>query len=111
MKRVFVCSPYRASATRTVAQNEDLARRLCASAMSQGYAPFAPHLLYPQFLDEAPSTRALGIAAGKRFLHACDELWAFTRYGITEGMKLEIEEAQLHKIRLRLDPGDWVALR
>ena len=45
---IFVCSPYRGD-TETNVQN---ARRYCRLVVEQGGIPFAPHLLFTQFLDE-----------------------------------------------------------
>lgn len=45
MKRVFICSPFSGN----VEKNIEEAQRLCREAAEEGYAPFAPHLLYPQF--------------------------------------------------------------
>jgi len=55
--------------------NVMVARRLCAEVLSAGHAPFAPHLLYPQMLNDRDHTqRANGIAAGQAFLMVCDEV-------------------------------------
>ncbi len=63
------------------------------SALEQGYAPFAPHLLYPQFLsDESGADRYTGIQCGIEFLKCCDIVLVFG--GITAGMHSEIEEAE-----------------
>ena len=54
---------------------------------------FAPHLLYPQLLNDAnPHERQTGLDMGIAMLSRCDELWC---YGdrISPGMRLEIEEA------------------
>ena len=45
---IFVCSPYRGD-TEANTQN---ARRYCRLVMEQGGIPFAPHLLFTQFLEE-----------------------------------------------------------
>ena len=45
---IFVCSPYRGD-TETNTQN---ARRYCRLVVEQGGIPFAPHLLFTQFLNE-----------------------------------------------------------
>jgi hypothetical protein len=54
------------------------ARRYGAYVMSCGHAPFIPHLLYTQWLDDSkPAERQMGIDAGLAFLEACDEMWIF----------------------------------
>lgn len=94
-KRIFVCSPLRARDGRTVAQHVALAKRLCHSVSLLGHAPFAPHLLYTQFLDDQiEQERDAGIRAGLLFLDVCHELWVFDGYGVAGGMRFEIEHAR-----------------
>ena len=89
MKKAFICSAYRGD----IEKNTERARRYCLAALDQGYAPFAPHLLYPQFLsDESGSDRYAGIQCGLEFLRCCDIMLVFG--GITAGMHSEIEEAE-----------------
>ena len=87
-KLIYVCSPYRGN-TETNTQN---ARRYCRLVMEQGGIPFAPHLLFTQFLDDAiPKERERGLRMGTQMLGLCDELWAFGEP--SEGMRMEIEQA------------------
>lgn len=46
---VYICSPYSGDVEGNVAA----ARRYCRFAVDQGYIPIAPHLLFPQFLDDS----------------------------------------------------------
>ena len=86
---IFVCSPYRGD-KETNTQN---ARRYCRLVLKQGGIPFAPHLLFTQFLDEGKAEeRRLGLHLGAEMLRLCDELWAFGKP--TEGMRMEIEQAE-----------------
>jgi hypothetical protein len=88
--RVFICSPFAGDLER----NLGVARRLCTLALSQGHAPIAPHLLYPQVLDDSdPSSRAVGLRAGFEFLRVCGEVWAFRSYGLSNGMLQELSLA------------------
>ena len=90
MKRIFLCSRY---AGDTVG-NEAVAERLCRRVIEAGHAPFAPHLLYPRFLnDEDPSERELGIACGLAYMEVCDEVWVYTGDGISCGMRQELDRA------------------
>lgn len=91
--RVFVCSPLRASADRTEEFNKFLAKKMCKLALERGYSPFAPHLLYTQFLDDSvESERDAGIKAGIDFLATCDEMWILVPpEGMTKGMVAEYE--------------------
>lgn len=96
---VFICSPYRPESDNPAEQSRELLRNIklakigCKIAVGRGCAPFAPHLLYPQFLnDHDKESREAGMKIGLQFLHLCDEMWVLGRK-ITEGMAAEIEAA------------------
>ena len=99
---IFICSSYRGD----VEANLENARRYCRFAIRRGgrtsapCIPFAPHLLFTQFLDDSVAhERELGLELGLSMLSICDELWAF---GVqTAGMALEISEAERLKIPVR----------
>lgn len=89
--RIFVCSQYSGD----VVANVETAKRYCNYVFKQGHSPFAPHLLYPQMLnDKKPAERELGISAGLDFLEACDEVWVFGMVH-SEGMAMEIKHAEM----------------
>jgi hypothetical protein len=89
MKLVFICSPYQGD----IEVNTIRARRYCFFAYSQGVVPFAPHLLFTQFLDENISKeREAGIQLGLEILEKCDEIWIFGNL-LSEGMKKELYSA------------------
>ena len=46
---VYICSPYAGD----VQANTEAARRYSRFAVETGYIPIAPHLLFPQFLNDA----------------------------------------------------------
>lgn len=101
MKRIFVCSPFGGKA-----ENLKKAREYCARVREAGHAPFAPHLLYPQFLDESdPAERVHAIEMGLAFLLACDEVWIFESE-VTPGMETEIACAQANGIPVILRVDD-----
>lgn len=90
MKIVYICSPYRAN----VEYNVTLVKGYCAIALNEGVVPYAPHLLFPQFLDDDnPADRGLALEMGFEMLHVVDELWVCGDV-ITDGMRGEIEEAR-----------------
>ena len=91
MRRVFICSPFRGD----MVANVELARKLCLLACLNDAAPFAPHLIYPQFLRDVGAERDAGINAGLAFLRCCDELWCPMGIEPTEGMKYEIAYAKV----------------
>ena len=93
---VFICSPYR----RDIETSIQNARAYCSLASSRGCIPFAPHLLFTQFLDDANADeRKMGMYMGAEMLRLCDELWAFGEP--TEGMISEIELAKRLGIPVR----------
>ena len=90
MKRVFICSRFAGD----VPQNTRTAERLCRLAVERGFAPFAPHLLYTRFLDDScPSERDAGISCGLSFMDSCDEVWVYTKDGVSDGMRRELAHA------------------
>lgn len=94
---VFVCSPLAGA----VERNLENARRYSRFAVDSGMIPVAPHLLFPQFLDDAnDEERQLGIFFGLVLLRKCEELWVFgTRY--SKGMRAEIAKARKHGMPIR----------
>jgi len=91
-----VCSPYAGQVPGETEVNVMVARRLCAEVLSAGHAPFAPHLLYPQMLNDRDHTqRANGIAAGQAFLMVCDEVWCWSMDGgfVSAGMYADLRVA------------------
>ncbi|MEG1195145.1 MAG: DUF4406 domain-containing protein [Clostridia bacterium] len=99
---VFICSPYRGD----VEVNLQKARNYCHLAFVQGdrmsapIIPFAPHLLFTQFLDDSKaSERDAGLCLGLSMLARCDQLWVFG--APTQGMALEIQEAKRLHIPIR----------
>ena len=56
---VFICSPYAGD----MEGNARRAREYCRFAVAQNYIPLAPHLYFPQFMEECdPEQRSLGMA-------------------------------------------------
>lgn len=94
MKKVYICSRYRADDTHTVEDAVSHALYACYVAVSKGYAPIAPHLYLPRCLDDNdPNERAAGMAAGREFLAVCDEVWQWGAT-VTEGMAAELAYAK-----------------
>jgi hypothetical protein len=90
MKKVFICSRYRADEKHTTEDNINRALHACAYAVMKGYAPYAPHLYLPRCLDDNdPADRELGMAAGREFLAVCDEVWQWGAT-VSEGMASEL---------------------
>ena len=92
-KLCYVCSPYRGD----VARNVKYAKELTGRAVRKGLVPITPHLYITQALDDRnPEERALGMEAGLHLLEPCECIMIGGRYGISEGMRYEIERA--HKM-------------
>ena len=93
----YIASPYSGNPER----NTERARGYCRFAVSKGAIPFAPHLLYPQFMDDDDKEqRELGIRFALILLSKCDELWVFGDK-ISEGMSLEISKADKKGMPIR----------
>lgn len=94
---VFICSPYAGN----MAKNVQNARRYCSYAVRENRIPIAPHLLFPQFMnDRNPAQRRLAIFMGLVLLSKCKELWCFGDE-ITSGMSVEMEKAKKRNIPIR----------
>lgn len=97
MPIVFICSPYAGD----IEGNTVKARSYSRFAADNGYIPFTPHLLFPQFLDDTnPRERDLGLHFGRAFLPKCAEVWVFGDR-ITSGMNAEIRQAKRKGKRIR----------
>ena len=87
---VYVASPFSGD----TAGNTSKARAFCRFAVDHGCLPIAPHLHYPQFLDdENDEERKLGCLFAIVLLGKCDELWVFGDT-ISKGMAGEISRAK-----------------
>jgi len=94
MKKVFICSRYRADARHTVEEAVSSALCACGFAIRKGCAPIAPHVYIPKCLDDDnPEERAVGMAIGREFLKMCDEVWQWGKT-VTEGMAEELAYAK-----------------
>ena len=94
---VYICSPYAGD----VDANTAAARRYCRHAVETGYIPIAPHLLFPQFLNDAdPKERELELFFGNALMSKCSEVWVFGSR-ISPGMEAEINRARWKNYRLR----------
>lgn len=95
MKKVYICSPYRASDSVQLDRNIEYAQVLTKRAIEAGLAPITPHLYMTQCLNEdKPEERAAGMAAGLTLLKSCDFVIVGVKYGISEGMSAEIRAAR-----------------
>ena len=99
---VYICSPYSGD----VENHTAAARRYCRFAVDSGYIPIAPHLLFPQFLDDTvPDERKLGLFFGNVLMSKCIELWAFGETP-SPGMASEIDRAKRKNQHIRYFTDD-----
>ena len=89
-----------------IEKNVTAARKYSRFAVDSGFIPIAPHLLFPQFLnDNDPEQRILGITLGVEQMKVCDEIWIFGGR-ISNGMAFELEQAKELGIPARLYDDD-----
>lgn len=119
MRKVYICSPYRAKNGAELDRNIDYAQALTKQAIEAGLAPITPHLYMTQRLNEdKPEERAAGMAAGLALLKSCDFVIVGVKYGISEGMSAEIAVADAAGIevvnadnlryKLKYDRRQWL---
>lgn len=93
---VYIASPFAGNTERNI----ERARGYCRFAVSKGCIPLAPHLHYPQFMDDDDQKqRELGLRFALILLDKCDELWAFGTPSY--GMIREIAKARKCNIPIR----------
>ena len=110
MKRVYICSPYRAKDGAELDRNIEYAQALTKQALNAGLAPITPHLYMTQCLDDKkPQERAQGMAAGMALLKTCDFVIAGVKYGVSEGMSREIQTAD--RLGIEVVNADRLALK
>ncbi len=94
---VYICSPL----AEDMDGNMEKARRYCKFAVRSGAIPLAPHLLFPQFMDDTnPNERVLAMFMNMVLLGKCDQLWVFGK-NISEGMAAEIGKAEKRGMAIR----------
>jgi hypothetical protein len=87
---VYICSPFSGDMETNLAN----ARRYCRFAIDRGCIPIAPHLLFPQFMDDSiQAERDLALRMNLILLTKCAELWAFGER-VSKGMSIEIARAK-----------------
>ena len=88
--------------------NIQYARSCMLDSIKRGEAPYVPHLLYTQVLeDNDPKAREYGTEAALVYLQLLKYLVVYTDFGISKGMRREIEfaEANGYLIEYRRLPG------
>lgn len=94
---VYICSPYAGD----VETHVTMARLYSRFAVKNACIPLAPHLLFPQFLDDsAPAERSIALFMGMVLLSKCEQVWVFGSR-VSTGMAAEIEKAERKNIPIR----------
>jgi len=85
-KRILVISPYSGDIEKNLKYLDCCMRYVIA----KGHAPFAPHFIYPHFLDDSkPEERRRGLEMGLVWGEKAEEIWIFVDHGHSEGMSYE----------------------
>jgi hypothetical protein len=83
---VYICSPYASDVERNTKRAQDF----CRFAVAKNAIPLAPHLLFPQFMDDNnPEERERAMIFNRILQGKCDEVWVLGSY-ISEGMRREL---------------------
>lgn len=94
---VFICSPFAGDVGRNVSR----AREYSRFAVSRNVIPIAPHLLFPQFMDDNDiKQRDAAILMGLALMGRCKEVWIFGNT-VSKGMAIEIKHAKRRNIPIR----------
>mgnify|MGYP001083204135 CR=1 FL=1 len=94
---VYICSPFAGDTGHNIRR----ALGYCRFAVSKGCIPLAPHLLFPQFMDNSDrEERELGLFFALVLLRKCEEIWVFGSR-ISDGMAREIGKAKKKGIPIR----------
>ncbi len=97
MKIVYICSPFRGDTETNIANAQKYSR----FAVDEGVLPIAPHLLFPQFMnDDVPEERNQAMNFNQTILHLCQEVWVFGK-STTMGMAFEIAFAEKAGIEVK----------
>jgi len=94
---VYICSPF-ASDTE---HNTIRARGYSRFAVSKNTIPIAPHLLFPQFMEDSDKgERKKALFMGLVLMSKCQEVWCFGSK-ISSGMAIELEKAKKRKMVIK----------
>lgn len=94
---VYICSPFAGD----IENNVNMARTYSRFAVRNACIPLAPHLLFPQFMDDSvPAERELALFMGLVLLTKCEQVWVFGKK-VSKGMAAEIGKAEKKHIPIR----------
>ena len=94
MDKIFICSRFEGDSEK----HKQLARIYCLMVWNKGYLPIAPHLYFPQFLDNNNKEQREAIMqVGLNALRQCKAVYVYGR-SVSDGMRREIKLAEELKI-------------
>lgn len=100
---VYICSPFSGD----IENNNKRTRAFCRFALDKGNIPLAPHLLFPQFMDDSnEKERDLAIFMDIILMGKCQEVWVLGDV-ISIGMSIEIEKAKKRRQPVRYFNKDF----
>ena len=100
---VYICSPFSGD----IDNNNKRTRVFCRFALDKGNIPLAPHLLFPQFMDDSnEKERDLAIFMDIILMGKCQEVWVLGDV-ISRGMSIEIEKAKKRRQPVRYFNKDF----
>ena len=95
---VYICSPYSQGC---INDNIENARQYSRFAVERHYIPIAPHLLFPQFMDDTlGEDRQTAMFMDLVLLTKCSQLWVFGDMR-SKGMQQEIRWAKRRHMTIR----------
>ena len=101
MITAYICSPFRANTATELKRNIQYAQMLTRKAIEAELAPITPHLYITQVVrDDIEQERQQGLKAGLALLDCCEILILGKYYGISDGMRAEIEKARKNNIKI-----------
>lgn len=94
---VYICSPFSGD----IEGNVKRAQKFCRFALEKGNIPLAPHLMFPQFMDDTnEEERELAMFMDIILMGKCQEVWVLG-HTISKGMRIEIERAEKRRQKVR----------
>ena len=94
---VYICSPYAGE----IEKNVKAAQGYSRFAVDTHYVPIAPHLLFPQFMDDSlGEDRQTAMFMNLVLLSKCAQLWVFGSVR-SEGVQQEIKWAKRRHMTIR----------
>lgn len=113
IRYVYICSPYRGDTKANVRAAQRYCRATIADYPGDIVIPFAPHLYFPQFLDDGdPEQREAGLNYGLallRWMARSKAAVSVRQFGetISPGMVAELELADQLELHIEHLPADY----